>query len=140
MPTKSLRCSNSYLPCWVDCFQFSVLDPDPFHFGLPDPEMLYETDPNPGSKEISQNHGKFPQKITKITRISSNFFFNRQIFTLNITKQIIFWRNIFFNRKKNLISRIQSCIRIRIRYSTKQIRIQIKMKRIRNTAFDEPTL
>ena len=34
---------------------------DPFHFGQPDPD--------PVCKKISQNHGKFQQKSTKIIRI-----------------------------------------------------------------------
>ena len=41
------------------CIVFtSVSDPDPFHFGQADP--FHETDP--GSKNISENHGKFSQK------------------------------------------------------------------------------
>ena len=55
----------------------------------------------------------------------------------------MFWRNIFFNRKKSktkveifpILGWIWSRIRIRINYFTKRIRIHIKMKRIRNTAF-----
>ena len=46
----------------------SVADPDPFgfdHFGQPNPD--------PGSKKF-QNHGRFPQKSTKIIRISNIFF------------------------------------------------------------------
>ena len=43
---------------------------DPFNFSQPDP--FHETDP--GRIKISQNHGKFPPKSTKIIRISYIFF------------------------------------------------------------------
>ena len=36
----------------------SVADPDPFNFGLPDP------DTNPGKQRINQNHRKLTQKST----------------------------------------------------------------------------
>ena len=63
---NNLKSNNYYL------IYFSVSDPDPLH----------ETDPDPGSKEISQNHGKFPQKSDKITRIEEcHVFFLSQYLT-----------------------------------------------------------
>ena len=46
---------------------------DPFYFGQSNP--FHQTDPetDPGSKKNSQNDKKFPQKSTKIIRISSIF-------------------------------------------------------------------
>ena len=74
---------------------------DPFHFNLPDP--LLETDPDLGSKEISQNYGKFIQKPTKLARICIFCKLNclTNITNINIcleknTKQINFWSIFFF--------------------------------------------
>ena len=47
----------------LEVLECSVADPDPFHFGQPE-------------QKISQNFVKFPQKSTKIIRISYIFFQN----------------------------------------------------------------
>ena len=71
---------------------------DLIHFG---------SDLDPDSIEISQNHGKFPQKSTQITRILCIFFLNikvlltdMNIYLKNNNTHHSFWRNIFLIEKK----------------------------------------
>ena len=72
---------------------------EPFNFGLP----VNETDPDPGSKEISQNQGKFPQKIYQKPQEYHVFF--KKILNFNLTdiniylinnKLINFFGEIYF--------------------------------------------
>ena len=100
---------------------------DSFNFGQTDPYPDPFRDTDPGSKS-AQNHGKFPQKSTKI---SYNFFriLNFCLTDINIylinNKTYHFLEKYIFNRKKggnkvgifSILHRIWS----RIRYSTKQI-------------------
>ena len=111
---------------------------DPFHFGQPDP--FHGTDP--GSNKISQNHGKFQQKSTKITRILYIYIKNIYFCLTDININLI-------NNKTNLFS--QKYISERKKFFFKvgifsdplfhetdpRIRIHIKMKRIRITDFND---
>ena len=94
---------------------------DPFHFGQPDLDPLQWNGSGSWWQKISQNHGKFQQKSTKIIRISYIFFkiiklclLTKNIYSINnktdhFSEKYIFYRNIF-----PILGRIWSRIRIRI--------------------------
>ena len=69
----------------------------PFHFGLPDPDPLHETDSDPGGKKISRNHGKFQQKSQEyhVFKKIINFCLADINIYLILTKQIIYWEIYF---------------------------------------------
>ena len=86
---------------------------DPFYFGLPYPD--HETDPDPGSKEICQNHGKFPQRSTIITRISCIFFLILNFCLTEINIYLINNKtNYFLNLEKYIFDRKKSSKKVGI--------------------------
>ena len=98
----------------------------PFHFGNPDPDPFHEMDP--GSKIQP-----------KSLKISTKIIQNHKIIIYFCLKNI----TLFFNGHNKYFLGFRSDpelqIWIQIRYSTKRIRIQIKMKRktlVLMTAYD----
>ena len=98
---------------------------DPFHFGQLDPDPLQWN--GSGKQKISQNHGKFPQKSIKITRISYIFFSDINIYPIKNKTDHISEKCIFYRKKSKTKVDIfrnlgQIWSRILIRYFTKRIR------------------
>ena len=64
---KMLKISSETIRSKMDMWETSVTDPDPFHLGLPGPDLFHETDP--GSKNcakiMERNHSLNQPKSQK---------------------------------------------------------------------------
>ena len=105
----------------------SVSDPDPF-------VSVSFRPAGSGKQKISQNHGKFPQKSAKITRIS---YICSKILNFCLTDINIYLINIFLIGKKEKKSWYFLHFRsdLDALFHETDPRIRIKMKRIQKLSF-----